>query len=77
MTADYLSAYFVTNSERMQAVLEEPLILLYEKKLSAIQDLVPVLEQIAKAGRPSLILAEDVFVLMSRAAGDSSLPSVS
>ena len=56
----YLSAYFVTNTERTQAVLEEPLILLYEKKLSAIQDLVPVLEQIAKAGRPLLIIAEDV-----------------
>ena len=56
----YLSAYFVTNPEKMQAVLEDPLILLYEKKLSSVQDLVPVLEQIAKAGRPLLIIAEDV-----------------
>jgi|SRR5579883_340581 chaperonin GroEL len=56
----YLSAYFVTNTEKMQAILEDPLIFLYEKKLSNVQDLVPVLEQIAKAGRPLLIIAEDV-----------------
>lgn len=56
----YLSGYFVTNTEKMQAVLEEPLILLYEKKLTSVQDLVPVLEQIAKAGRPLLVIAEDV-----------------
>ncbi|MHB1022701.1 MAG: chaperonin GroEL [Acidobacteriaceae bacterium] len=56
----YLSAYFVTDTEKMQTVLEDPLILLCEKKLSTIQDLVPVLEQIAKAGRPLLIIAEDV-----------------
>lgn len=56
----YLSAYFVTNTEKMQAVLDEPLILLSEKKLSSVQDLVPVLEQIAKTGRSLLIVAEDI-----------------
>lgn len=56
----YLSAYFVTNTEKMQAVLEEPYILLSERKLSTVQDLVPVLEQIAKTGRSLLIVAEDI-----------------
>jgi chaperonin GroEL len=56
----YLSAYFVTNAEKMQAILEDPLILLYEGKLTAIQDLLPVLEQIAKTGHPLLIIAEDI-----------------
>jgi len=56
----YLSAYFVTNPEKMQAVLDEPFILLSEKKVSSIQDLVPVLEQIAKTGRSLLIVAEDI-----------------
>jgi chaperonin GroEL len=56
----YLSPYFVTNPDRMEAVLEEPLILLHEKKISAMRDLLPVLEQTAGQGRPLLIIAEDV-----------------
>jgi chaperonin GroEL len=56
----YVSPYFVTDPERMEAVLEEPLILLHEKKLSSMKDLLPVLEQVAKLGRPFLIVAEEV-----------------
>jgi chaperonin GroEL len=56
----YISPYFVTDAERMEAVLEEPLILLFEKKLSNMKDLLPVLEQVAKLGRPLLIVAEEV-----------------
>ena len=56
----YLSPYFVTNADRMEAVLEEPLILLHEKKIAAMRDLLPVLEQAANQGRPLLIIAEDV-----------------
>jgi len=56
----YLSPYFVTNAERMEAVLEEPLILLHEKKISAMRDLLPILEQAAGSGRPLLIVAEDI-----------------
>jgi chaperonin GroEL len=56
----YLSPYFVTNAERMEAVLDNPYILLHEKKLSHLQELLPVLEQIAHAGAPLLIIAEDV-----------------
>jgi chaperonin GroEL len=56
----YLSPYFVTNAERMEAVLDEPLILLHEKKISAMRDLLPVLEQAAGGGRPLLIVAEDI-----------------
>jgi len=56
----YLSPYFVTQAEHMEAVLENPYILLHEKKLSRMQDLLPVLEQIAQAGAPLLIIAEDV-----------------
>jgi chaperonin GroEL len=56
----YLSPYFVTNAEKMEAHLEEPYMLLYEKKISNMQDLVPILEQIAKLGKPLLIIAEDV-----------------
>ncbi|MGI5838227.1 MAG: chaperonin GroEL [bacterium] len=56
----YTSAYFATNPETMEAVLENPYILLYEKKISAIADLVPVLEKVARLGHPFLILAEDV-----------------
>jgi chaperonin GroEL len=56
----YLSAYFVTDPERMEVVLENPLILIHEKKISAMQDLLPVLELVAKAGRPLLIIAEDI-----------------
>jgi chaperonin GroEL len=56
----YLSPYFVTNAERMEAVLDNPYILLHEKKLSHMKELLPVLEQIAQAGAPLLIIAEDV-----------------
>ena len=56
----YLSPYFVTNAERMEAELEEPYILLFEKKISAMRDLLPVLEQSARSGRALLIIAEDI-----------------
>jgi chaperonin GroEL len=56
----YLSPYFVTDAERMEAVLEDPYILLHDKKISAMKDLVPILEKIAQMGRPFLIVAEDV-----------------
>ena len=56
----YLSPYFITNAEKMSVELEEPIILLHEKKLSGLQPLLPVLEQIVQAGRPLLIIAEDV-----------------
>jgi chaperonin GroEL len=56
----YLSPYFVTNAEKMEAVLEDPVILLCEKKIPAMRDLLPILEQVAKLGRPILIVAEDV-----------------
>jgi chaperonin GroEL len=56
----YLSPYFITDGEKMQAVLEEPLILLYEKKISSLKNLVPLLEQIAQLHKPLLIIAEDV-----------------
>lgn len=56
----YLSPYFVTDPERMEAVLEDPYILLHEKKISNMKDLLPILEQIAKMGKPFLIIAEDV-----------------
>ncbi|HZR78839.1 MAG TPA: chaperonin GroEL [Chthoniobacterales bacterium] len=56
----YLSPYFVTNAEDMEASLENPHILIYEKKISSLKDLLPLLEKVAKAGRPLLIIAEDV-----------------
>jgi chaperonin GroEL len=56
----YLSAYFVTDPERMEVVLENPVILIHEKKISSMKDLLPLLEQVARAGRPLLIIAEDV-----------------
>jgi chaperonin GroEL len=56
----YLSPYFITDNEKMTAVLDEPFILLYEKKLSALKDFVSILEQIAKAHKPLLVIAEDV-----------------
>jgi chaperonin GroEL len=56
----YLSPYFVTDAEKMEAELEEPYILLNEKKISNMKDLLPILEQVAKSGRPFLIIAEDV-----------------
>ena len=56
----YLSPYFINDPDKQVAVLEEPLVLLYDKKISNIRDLLPVLEEVAKAGRPLLIIAEDV-----------------
>ena len=56
----YLSPYFVTNAERMEASLEDPFILINEKKVSAMKDLLPILEQVAKMGKPLVIIAEDV-----------------
>src|SRR6202023_2844018 len=56
----YLSAYFVTDPERMEVVLENPGILIHEKKISSMKDLLPVLEQVARLGRPLLIIAEDI-----------------
>jgi chaperonin GroEL len=56
----YLSPYFVTNAEKMEAVLEDPVVLLSQNKISAMRDLLPILEQVAKLGRPILIVAEDV-----------------
>jgi chaperonin GroEL len=56
----YLSPYFVTDPDRMEVVLENPVILIHEKKISSMKDLLPVLEQVARGGRPLLIIAEDV-----------------
>src|ERR1017187_6667750 len=56
----YLSPYFVTDAERMEVVLEEPYILIHEKKIGNMKDLLPLLEQVARSGRPILIIAEDV-----------------
>jgi chaperonin GroEL len=56
----YLSPYFVTDPERMEVVLENPVILIHEKRISAMNDLLPLLELVARAGRPLLIIAEDV-----------------
>jgi len=56
----YLSPYFVTNSEKMESDLESPYILLYDKKISAMKDLLPVLEPVAQTGKPLLVIAEDV-----------------
>jgi chaperonin GroEL len=56
----YLSPYFVTDVERQEAILEEPYILIYEKKISAMKDLLPILEQVARGGKPLLIIAEDI-----------------
>ncbi|MEK6560863.1 MAG: chaperonin GroEL [Nitrospirota bacterium] len=56
----YISPYFVTDHERMEAVLEDVLILIYEKKINSMKDLLPVLEQIAKMGKPLLIISEDI-----------------
>jgi len=56
----YISPYFVTDTERLEAVLDEPLILIFEKKISSIQDLLPILEKVVRTGRPLLIIAEDV-----------------
>ena len=56
----YISPYFVTEPEKMEAVLEDPYILLFEKKISGMKDLLPILEEVVKTGKPLLILAEDV-----------------
>ena len=56
----YISPYFATDTERMEAVLDEPYILITDKKITLVQDLVPVLEQVARSGKPLLILAEDI-----------------
>ena len=56
----YITPYMVTDTEKMEAVLDEPLILIHDKKISNIQDLLPVLEQVAKMGKPLLVIAEDV-----------------
>jgi chaperonin GroEL len=56
----YISPYFATDMERMEAVLEQPYILITDKKINLVQDLVPILEQVARSGRPLLILAEDI-----------------
>ncbi|NEO32069.1 MAG: chaperonin GroEL [Symploca sp. SIO3C6] len=56
----YISPYFATDAERMEAVLDEPYILITDKKITLVQDLVPVLEQVARSGKPLMILAEDI-----------------
>ncbi len=56
----YISPYFATDTERMEAILDEPFILLTDKKIALVQDLVPVLEQVARSGRPLVIIAEDI-----------------
>ncbi|HEY9615217.1 MAG TPA: chaperonin GroEL, partial [Microcoleaceae cyanobacterium] len=56
----YISPYFATDTERMEAVLDEPFLLITDKKITLVQDLVPVLEQVARAGRPLVIIAEDI-----------------
>jgi chaperonin GroEL len=56
----YLSPYFVTNAEKMEAVLEEPYILIHEKKITGMKDMVPLLEEVSRSGKPLLIIAEDV-----------------
>jgi chaperonin GroEL len=56
----YISPYFVTDTERMEAALEEPYLLITDKKIGMVQDLVPVLEQVARSGRPLMIIAEDI-----------------
>ncbi len=56
----YVSGYFVTNTDAMEAVLENPYILIYEKKISAVADILPLLEKVARSGRPLLIISEDL-----------------
>jgi chaperonin GroEL len=56
----YISPYFITNPEKMEVVIEDPLILLHDKRLAGMHDILPLLEQVAKAGRPLLVVAEDV-----------------
>jgi len=68
----YLSPYFVTDAERMECVLENPYLLIHEKKISNMRDLLPLLEQVAKSGRPLLIVAEDVEVRRWRLSSSTS-----
>src|SRR6201995_4818579 len=56
----YLSPYFVTDPERMECVLEDPYILIHEKKIGSMNDVLPILEQISRAGRPLLLISEEV-----------------
>src|SRR5438309_11904146 len=56
----YLSPYFITDPDRMECTLEDPYILIHEKKISNMKDLLPVLEQIARSGKPLLVIAEEV-----------------
>src|SRR5437899_2775932 len=56
----YLSPYFVTNPDRMETELQDPYILIYEKKISSMKDLLPLLEQVARGGKPLLVIAEEV-----------------
>jgi len=62
----YLSPYFVTDAERMETVLEDAYILLHEKKISSMKDLLPVLEKVAKGGKPLLIIAEDIVGIVEK-----------
>src|SRR4029077_15407092 len=59
-SSGYISPYFVTNAEKMRAEMEDPYLLVYEKKLSALNELLPLLESVVQAGKPLLIIAEDV-----------------
>src|SRR5439155_1196997 len=65
----YLSAYFVTDVERMEAVLEDAYILIHEKKISVMKDLLPLLEQVARSGKPLLVIAEEVEGAARQAGG--------
>src|SRR5690606_38658095 len=56
----YISPYFITDPKSMEAVLEDALILIYEKKISTVKEMLPLLEQVARAGKPLLVIAEDV-----------------
>src|SRR5947199_9981934 len=56
----YLSPYFVTDPDRMEAVLEDAYVLIHEKKISVMKDLLPLLEQVARSGKPLLVIAEEV-----------------
>ena len=60
MTADYISAYMITDTEKMESILNDPYILITDKKISAIQDVLPVLEKVVQAGRQLMIIAEDI-----------------
>ena len=77
----YLSPYFITDPDRMEAVLEDPYILIHEKKISNMKDLLPLLEQIARSGKPLLIIAEEVegealaTLVVEQAARHAELPA--